>query len=410
MILLLAFVMVVFTVLTPQPAFSAPATTIDELAKMYSIEKCAECHKDLNDIHSEWKDSWHAKSLIDSRVIRVWRTFILNGLDKDGLPRKELKGACLKCHAPQIDNATDEVAVKIAELVVTAADDKDAAKRDAAIKELSKVNINCLICHNMKATPDGKPEAGAVYGPKGPEKIDPTPHEEEKIKSIKSDFLKTSEFCAQCHHGCDPSISSEMCPTLFTNYKEHYIKQGGTKTCQDCHMQGTDYKSHKFPGIMDVDFAKTGIELTLNASPTQYVYHLENKIVPAAIVNIQLKNTAGHGIPHGCVYIPSASLDVTVKDQNGKVIYTKSKEYIVNDFYVKAVDPQAKNPIVLANWWFDRQVHLHEGIDPGEVDSITFVIPLEVGTKSVNVEAAFKFVYEKGKEAVWNSVSKKVEF
>jgi hypothetical protein len=98
-----------------------------------------------------------------------------------------------------------------------------------------------------------------------------------------------------------------------------------------------------------------------------------------------------------------------VKDQDGKVIFSESKEYIVNDFYVKAMDPKPEE-VVLPIWRFDRQVHIHEGIEPGEVDSNTFVIPLEEGTTSVDVEAAFRFIYEKGNEAVWNKATKKIEF
>jgi len=295
-LILILFVSVIFI---PQYAFTQTAKTIDELAAMYNAEKCAECHKDLNPIHDEWKDSWHAKSLVDSRVLRTWRTFILSGLDKSKGTRRDLKDICLPCHVPQIKDASDELAIEIANLIVTAVEDKDGAKRESVIKELSKLNINCVVCHNMKATPDGKPEAGAVYGPKGPEKIDSTPHEEEKIKSIKSDFLRTSEFCAQCHHGCPPDMPSSICPTLYTSYQEYFLARGGKETCQECHMKGEDFKSHRFPGIFETDQVKEGIDLQLNVRPTTFVYHLENKVVPAIVVKVDVTNKAGHLIPHG---------------------------------------------------------------------------------------------------------------
>ena len=99
-----------------------------------------------------------------------------------------------------------------------------------------------------------------------------------------------------------------------------------------------------------------------------------------------------------------------MKDQDGNVIFSKTREYIVGDYYVKEADPEAENPIMVANWWFDRQVHLHEGIEPGETDSRTFVVPLKKGVTSVDVEAAYRFIYEEGKEAVWQKVSRKVQF
>jgi hypothetical protein len=293
------FVTLVFfisLIVVPQFASANKATTIDELAAMYNIESCAECHEDT---HNEWKNSWHGQSLTDSRMIRAWRTFILSGLDKKGMPRSVLGPACIKCHAPQVlTDATEAVATQIADLVVTAADDPDQAKKDAALKELGKLNINCLICHNMKAVPGGGAQAKTIYGPKGAEDL---PHKEEiGFESMKSDYLEKAEFCAECHHGCPPGMPSSECPTLFTTYKEHYLAHGGDKTCQNCHMEKVDdVSSHKFPGVTDQEFVKKGVDIKVHAFPTDYTYHMENKIVPAVIFTAQITNTTGHGIPHG---------------------------------------------------------------------------------------------------------------
>ncbi len=274
----------------------AAVNTIDELVAMYSIEKCADCHED---IHKEWKDSWHSKSITDPRVIRTWRTFIKSGLDKSpAAKRKDLKDVCLPCHAPQTKDASDELIVKISDLIVTAVDDKDAAKREAANKELEKLNINCQICHNLKGSPDGKPKEKTIYGPGNAS--DTSPHKDEMgYDSVKSDFLKNPKFCADCHHGCPPDMPSSICPTIYTSYEEKYKAHGGNKTCQECHMISEGEISHKFPGIYEADFAKSGVNISLNVRPTEYVYHLENRIVPAVVVKVDVKNTSGHGIPHG---------------------------------------------------------------------------------------------------------------
>jgi len=295
--LIVTLMFIISVALVPQFANAELAKTIDELAAMYSIEKCAECHED---IHDEWKNSWHGQSLTDARVIRAWRTFIISGLDAKKMPRSTMKFVCLKCHAPQVNNATDEVSTQLADLVVVAADDPDQGKRDAAIKELSKININCVICHNMKAVPGGKAQANTVYSIR--DDVDAGPHKEEMgFETVQSDYLKTAEFCAECHHGCPPGMPSSECPTLFTSYKEHYLSHGGDKTCQNCHMAKTEdeYASHKFPGVTDLEFAKEGVDVKVHAFATEYTYHLENKIVPAVIFTAQVTNTAGHGIPHG---------------------------------------------------------------------------------------------------------------
>ncbi len=102
---------------------------------------------------------------------------------------------------------------------------------------------------------------------------------------------------------------------------------------------------------------------------------------------------------------------MTVKDQDGNVLFSKTEDYIVNDFYVPELDPKGKpEEVMLPQWRFDRQQHLHQGIEPKETKSYTFVLPLKEGVKSVDVEAAFRFIYEKGKESVWEKATKKVEF
>jgi hypothetical protein len=64
-------------------------------------------------------------------------------------------------------------------------------------------------------------------------------------------------------------------------------------------MKGEDGVSHRFPGVYEIDNVKKGIELTVKALPTTYVYHLENRMVPALVLKVNVKNTAGHIIPHG---------------------------------------------------------------------------------------------------------------
>jgi hypothetical protein len=293
--IVLSILLFATSAIVQQPALTGSIETIDDLAIKYNIDICIECHED---VHEEWSRSWHAKSITDPRVIRAWRTFILRGLDiSPTAGRKNLKEVCLPCHAPQTKDISDEFATKIADLIVIAEDDKKENKREAAIKELSKLNINCLVCHNLKGSPDGKPGEKTIYGPGGSGE---TEHREELgFETVKSGIIKTPEFCAQCHHGCPPGMPSNICPTIYTSYQEDYLARGGTKRCQDCHMKGKQGTSHRFPGVYEIDNVQRGINLTVKALPTTYVYHLENRMVPATVLNIQVENNAGHVIPHG---------------------------------------------------------------------------------------------------------------
>ncbi|MBI4844717.1 MAG: hypothetical protein HY809_10445 [Nitrospirae bacterium] len=290
------FLLILFAAVISIPLYASAeqANTIDELVAPYDSSKCADCHED---IYKNAHESWHGKSIVDPRVLRTFRTFILSGLDKSQGKRRDLKDICLPCHAPMIQNASDALVNQVAELIVTAVDDIDTTKKAYAIKELSKLNINCLGCHNQKGSPDGNPAAKTIYAPGI--STDEPPHKEEfGYETVKTDFLKKSEFCATCHHGCG-DLPSSVCPTIYSSYKEKYLTHGGDKTCQQCHMQGNDAESHKFPGIYDVDFTKNAIDIKLDVTPSNVVHHLENKIVPAIVYNIQLTNTSGHGMPHG---------------------------------------------------------------------------------------------------------------
>ncbi|RJQ23031.1 MAG: hypothetical protein C4560_01515 [Nitrospiraceae bacterium] len=298
---LFVFILFICTALVPQMAFSEKANTIDELVASMDSSQCVGCH---TEIHENWSKSWHAQSVTDPRSLRTFRTFILKGVDKNKNPevkRTMLRDMCLMCHAPAAFlNASDALAEQIAGLVVTAADEKDAAKKEAALKELSKLDINCITCHGNKA-PGGLPmgtwEPNTIYGPgdaKNP------PHKDAiGFNTIKSETMKKSEFCMSCHHGCPPGMTSKDCPTQWTVYQEHYIAHGGTQTCQDCHMKGEGGASHRFPGIYEKEFAATAIDLTLTATPTRHFDHLKDIMMPAVVMNVKLKNNSPHDLPHG---------------------------------------------------------------------------------------------------------------
>jgi len=288
------FILLLFLVVSfvPRDIPAKKATTIDELAGMYDISLCADCHEDK---YEEWKTSEMGNSVIDPRVLRGWRAFIRLELDQEPtMSRKDLT-ICLNCHVPQIKDATEELVVHIADLVITAVEDKDEGKREAAKNELSKLNLNCLGCHHLRARGfEGEPEEDVIYGPK---EIDYSPHEGMGFKTKRSELMTKSDFCAQCHH-CPPNVPWEQCPTLYTSYVEGYLEKGGSKTCQDCHMEG-EKRVHKFYGPDDPEFLRSAITLKIKARPTKYIDMYESRFIPAVVLEVELKNNAGHVLPHG---------------------------------------------------------------------------------------------------------------
>jgi hypothetical protein len=98
---------------------------------------------------------------------------------------------------------------------------------------------------------------------------------------------------------------------------------------------------------------------------------------------------------------------VTAKDQDGKVVFSKTKEYTLYDLHLSK---NKEGWMGFNDWDLTAMTHIDLGLKPLETDSLTFVVPLKAGTKSVEIETAFRFIYEENDTAVWKKVSKKIEF
>ncbi len=98
---------------------------------------------------------------------------------------------------------------------------------------------------------------------------------------------------------------------------------------------------------------------------------------------------------------------MTVKDQNGKIVFSKNKEYEVSDFHLAE---NKEGYLGLNNWDMTAMKRFDLGLEPYEPDSNTFIIPLRGDTTSAEIEASVSFLYEPGKSAVINKTTKKIDF
>ncbi len=294
----LALLFTVFLGAANLSAAEKQAETIDELVAMFDDSKCMECHEEA---HSEWKNSWHAKAVISS--LKGMHNFIAIGLAKewDTPLTKAQVLKCLDCHAPTVNYASEKLAVEIGNMIVTAHKMKGTKEGDAAKKELAKLNVGCLSCHNIKAGAvarglHGEPKPGMIYGPNGADADDA--HETEELADITR-----SSFCMQCHGKYNaPDGENIQCNTLSGSYQNAYVAQGGSQTCQDCHMK----KGHYFPGGHDLDIVKEGLGLQVEIVPYGHLPGtLKKKLkeakkwIPSAVVNVFVENKSGHRIPDG---------------------------------------------------------------------------------------------------------------
>ncbi len=290
-IVMLLFVALPFTALAGEKA-----KTIDELAKMYDVSSCKQCHAK---IYEEWEKSAHAVSMVGTgRVIggtrgflNALKTFKFSGVND---PAKDITvehlKPCWDCHLPQLKDATDDVAKEIVKAYLA-----DPADR----KTLNKLGINCLVCHNMRAInrkwQDGDPEHGVVYGTK--EGAHP---DKAYTKMKKSPIIKEAVMCAYCH-GLGPTFydpAPTQCATLYGSYLHAYLPAGGNQTCQDCHMEKG---SHRWPGFITqgetvMKQPNRAFDVEVIATPYQFLERVGN-LIPKTNLTVKITNKAGHRIP-----------------------------------------------------------------------------------------------------------------
>jgi hypothetical protein len=134
----------------------------------------------------------------------------------------------------------------------------------------------------------GEPKPGVYYSPEG--KASPA-HATEKAPA-----MSTALFCGQCHGVLSPPDSDYVvCNTLYGSYQDAYRGQGGSETCQDCHMKKGN-RGHKFPGAYDADMVREGVGIDVQATGVKMT---PGTWTPTAFVNVGLTNKAGHRIPDG---------------------------------------------------------------------------------------------------------------
>lgn len=283
----------------PLIAFAAQpetkAKTIDELAKMYDVSSCKTCHQK---IFEEWEQSLHAKSLIGTPrtlggMTGFFKSLMTGEYPESGVKnaadfKKEHVWACAKCHLPQLEHATDDVAREIVKAVL----DQDQ-------NTLKKVSINCLICHNEKAIihkwQDGEPKKDTVYGPNKE-----GAHGDKMYNKVKKSLvMKESSMCGQCH-GFGPNFEMPQptqCATLYGSYLHAYVPNGGIETCQDCHMKKHN-TGHKFPAYRDPAIAKSAVTVEIDTQTYQFLPRAGD-LIPTAVLTVKLKTNAGHRMPDG---------------------------------------------------------------------------------------------------------------
>jgi hypothetical protein len=292
----------------PKPEPPAKAKTIAELAERYDSSKCTDCHED---VHDEWSESLHAKSILGSprtaptiitAIEKGLKLFPYSGVKKDSDITVESLMMCMKCHLPQLDEATDDVAREIVATIrkwQQAYKDEDYDKAEELEETIASLNIGCMVCHNKVAIihkySDGYPQPDTVYGSQEGE------HEDETYdKMAVAPALGESIFCGQCH-GQGPNFELDhpsQCATAYGSYLFAYVAHGGSETCQECHMHKSDL-GHNMQSYRDEAMIEMALDVNVEGRSLFWRKNKAEGVLPIGVIDVEIYNKTGHGIPDG---------------------------------------------------------------------------------------------------------------
>lgn len=355
-------------------------------AASMSPESCAQCHAE---VVADWKQSLHAfadSEIVYARVVAEFR-------QEHGV---EASNWCAGCHSP-LRMARGQLNIKVA--------------------DVDQPNVDCVTCHSIRQThqPRGdlnfdmavKPATGygAGYASTVSNRLllmQPDAHRERWNGSLP----RGSELCGACHRQTLPEFltGSKDSPTLQDTYGEWQRSRFNSddpaqrRTCQDCHMpEGRGLASLLVGGGRRHLFAGASVDVArLEGSRTAFQEH-KRLLAGAATVALAVEGCgsqglavvakvtndgAGHNLPTGATDLREVWLEVTAKDEAGRVVYQSGA--VGSD---GTLDPNATRFGVTLGDAERKPVHLHDivrvryvledtTIRSGETRDVRYALPL----------------------------------
>ena len=383
-----------------------------ELSRFVSPETCGGCH---DEIYSQWKGSLHSLSHKDE----IYRAVALNDIkgitDPDELAEAEL---CVKCHTP---------VGYVSGYPLRTSDDH------SKVKEIAREGIQCDFCHSSTGAKKlynamitlrpgwGEEYPGIKRGPFFDSKSD-------YHGSAYSKFHTTSEVCAVCHDVRHVVFGTKL-ETPYEEWKAGPYNNCDPEkrvTCQGCHMYhrpgfpatGSTPRpenpgratpdgpkrdhifTHYFVGgnsftpprhgsrlhsDMAVERLKNAAELSINTDT-----------IDEGIITVTVRNTgAGHKLPTGLTDVRQMWLEVTVRNNHGRILY-KSGHQNTNGYlgaeaiiYHTVFGDGTGKPV--RNLAKARQVLKDNRIPPGGKVEEKFLLPAGVrGDLNVSVRLLYR--------------------
>jgi len=382
-------------------------------------EQCAGCHAKQ---YEEWAGSMHALSFQDP----VYQGELNRAVNAVG---KEVTRQCEGCHSPA-GMVTGEI-------------------KKPGISGLSPValaGVSCDICHSISGTthwqtPSHEPENGSLILTLG---VDTATGP----KRIKRGPYKPSDNCGGGFHECVESplhLRTELCAGCHQvyHYEDHFPlestylewKHGAYAQkeilCQDCHMvdlpvfmraadefrkpERKDYR-HFFNGanyllyyLASGAFKKAGDEKKATLLKEKYemaVKRLQSaadlELSPIyrdgklAEVKVRVKNMrAGHNLPTSLTNVRQMWLEITAKDDKGKVLMTSgtidAKGHLTEHTRTLNSEGMGKDFHFAVDPWVVTSFSRHDTIPPKGYKDVFYGLNTPEGSQKITLEAKLRY-------------------
>lgn len=385
-----------------------------------SSEVCMGCHPT---IYNQWKGSMHSNSLKDPVFQALWNI----GEKEVG---ESVRNLCAGCHSA-VGTVSQEIKKENGKFVAS---------------NVAMEGVTCDMCHTivetrMNVSPTGLPQNASFVINPGNTKYGPyndanSPYH----KTAYSDLHTKSEFCGSCHNVFHP-VSNFHVENTYTEWKFSIYAQKGIQ-CQDCHMVPVEVaietaKTLKKPATLPGQPCTTGPKrdymythefiggnavLTKLMGSEKHSEMAVKRLQNAAGLEVKfddikkgnmgelkvkvINETAGHNLPTSLTEVREMWLEVYVKDEKGKIIFssgTLDKEGNVDEnaemFNAYTVDEKGKHTV---KPWEIARFEYNNTIPPKGSKTVkyNFIVP----KNSKKLTAEVKLNYRSYPQKVANAI------
>jgi nitrate/TMAO reductase-like tetraheme cytochrome c subunit len=400
---------------------------------------CKDCHEKQ---YREWSGSVHSLAFRDP----VYQGELNKAVKAVG---HEISRQCEGCHSP-VGMITGEV----------------KGPGNAGLSEMALAGVSCDVCHSVSGvthwlTPSHEPENGSFI-------LTPGIDTKDGVQLLKRGPIKPYSDCGGGFHECVESglhLQADLCASCHQvyHYDAHFPiestylewKHGPYAQknimCQDCHMvdiekfkrSADDFKKperkdyrHYFSGanylltyLAAGAAKKAGDREQADTLMKQYKMAVERlksagdlEISPVyrdgrlAEIKVRVKNIrAGHNLPTSLTNVRQMWLEITAKDENGKIVMTSGEVMpdgtLPENARIFNSDGMGDNFHFAVDPWVVTAFSRHDTIPPKGFKDIYYGITVPKDAKKMTVEVKLRFrqADQKVAEALLEAVPKDID-